>query len=334
MEPDAEAGARRGPRSAPARHRAARRARRTGRGRAGRRSRLDRPARRPRAGARRQDRRRCRSTASSRSIRRCRICTGSTRRSRPPSCTPRRRPIASARISTARTCSRAGSRGPAPSTPAGSTVRWSNWRRTAASIRAAAAPLASARSRRWWCAARRRCCRGRRSNCCLPARTPRPGCWTSISTPIRSWRPRFEARMRLAALGGVATSTMPHVRRGRACGRPALRACAPISPKPPARPRAFSPRPDGPRVGALGFVGWDTHINEGAASGQLANLLGRARRRAGGDRDQHGRRLARDGGRRHHRVRTHRAHQRHRRHRPWHRHRGVPRRRRAARADA
>ena len=33
-------------------------------------------------------------------------------------------------------------------------------------------------------------------------------------------------------------------------------------------------RPDGPRVGAMGFVGWDTHINEGAASGQLANLLG------------------------------------------------------------
>jgi len=33
-------------------------------------------------------------------------------------------------------------------------------------------------------------------------------------------------------------------------------------------------RPDGPRVGAMGFVGWDTHINEGAASGQLAALLG------------------------------------------------------------
>jgi uncharacterized protein (DUF1501 family) len=33
-------------------------------------------------------------------------------------------------------------------------------------------------------------------------------------------------------------------------------------------------RADGPRVGALGFVGWDTHINEGAAVGQLANVLG------------------------------------------------------------
>ncbi|MEW6449254.1 MAG: DUF1501 domain-containing protein [Pseudomonadota bacterium] len=33
-------------------------------------------------------------------------------------------------------------------------------------------------------------------------------------------------------------------------------------------------RPDGPRVGALAFNGWDTHINEGATGGQLANLLG------------------------------------------------------------
>jgi uncharacterized protein (DUF1501 family) len=33
-------------------------------------------------------------------------------------------------------------------------------------------------------------------------------------------------------------------------------------------------RADGPRVGAMGFVGWDTHINEGAGAGQLFNLLG------------------------------------------------------------
>jgi uncharacterized protein (DUF1501 family) len=32
-------------------------------------------------------------------------------------------------------------------------------------------------------------------------------------------------------------------------------------------------QPDGPRVGALGFVGWDTHINEGAVGGALAGLL-------------------------------------------------------------
>jgi uncharacterized protein (DUF1501 family) len=36
----------------------------------------------------------------------------------------------------------------------------------------------------------------------------------------------------------------------------------------------YMSRPDGPRVGAVGIVGWDTHINEGAAGGALANLLG------------------------------------------------------------
>ena len=32
--------------------------------------------------------------------------------------------------------------------------------------------------------------------------------------------------------------------------------------------------PDGPRVGALSLFGWDTHVNEGAATGQLAGFLG------------------------------------------------------------
>lgn len=36
----------------------------------------------------------------------------------------------------------------------------------------------------------------------------------------------------------------------------------------------FLARPEGPRVGAVGLVGWDTHINEGATTGLLANLLG------------------------------------------------------------
>ena len=36
----------------------------------------------------------------------------------------------------------------------------------------------------------------------------------------------------------------------------------------------FLAQPDGPRVGALAFDGWDTHINEGAAKGRLADLLG------------------------------------------------------------
>jgi uncharacterized protein (DUF1501 family) len=36
----------------------------------------------------------------------------------------------------------------------------------------------------------------------------------------------------------------------------------------------FMARPDGPRVGALAFDGWDTHVDEGADKGQLAALLG------------------------------------------------------------
>jgi uncharacterized protein (DUF1501 family) len=35
----------------------------------------------------------------------------------------------------------------------------------------------------------------------------------------------------------------------------------------------FMARPDGPRVGALAFDGWDTHADEGAVSGRLAALL-------------------------------------------------------------
>ncbi|MGA2127976.1 MAG: DUF1501 domain-containing protein [Xanthobacteraceae bacterium] len=36
----------------------------------------------------------------------------------------------------------------------------------------------------------------------------------------------------------------------------------------------FMARPDGPRVGALAFDGWDTHADEGAVGGRLAALLG------------------------------------------------------------
>jgi len=36
----------------------------------------------------------------------------------------------------------------------------------------------------------------------------------------------------------------------------------------------FLARPDGPRIGALAFDGWDTHAAEGAINGRLATLLG------------------------------------------------------------
>ena len=83
----------------------------------------------------------------------------------------------------------------------------------------------------------------------------------------------LEARMRLAALGPVGGSDDP------------MSADTPLPPLGIVRVRAYFAeaagtaarylaRANGPRVGAVGFVGWDTHINEGAASGQLANLLG------------------------------------------------------------
>jgi uncharacterized protein (DUF1501 family) len=81
----------------------------------------------------------------------------------------------------------------------------------------------------------------------------------------------LETRMRLAALGPTATSddlmsedvTPPGLARIRAYAAEVAGTAA-----------GFLAKADGPRVGAVGFVGWDTHINEGAASGQLANLLG------------------------------------------------------------
>jgi uncharacterized protein (DUF1501 family) len=36
----------------------------------------------------------------------------------------------------------------------------------------------------------------------------------------------------------------------------------------------FLAQPDGPRIGALAFDGWDTHADEGALNGRLAALLG------------------------------------------------------------
>jgi uncharacterized protein (DUF1501 family) len=82
----------------------------------------------------------------------------------------------------------------------------------------------------------------------------------------------LEARIQLAALGragGIADAAPnaaqlpPGIARVRAFFAEAAGTAA-----------RYLARPEGPRVGALGFVGWDTHINEGAAVGQLANLLG------------------------------------------------------------
>jgi uncharacterized protein (DUF1501 family) len=80
-------------------------------------------------------------------------------------------------------------------------------------------------------------------------------------------------RQRLAGLGGTAVVVDPMTEEA-SLGTPiAARIRAYFAETAGAAAR-FLAKPDGPRVGALGYVGWDTHMNEGAAAGQLANLLG------------------------------------------------------------
>src|SRR5262245_36100197 len=86
-------------------------------------------------------------------------------------------------------------------------------------------------------------------------------------------------------------------------------------------------RADGPRVGAMGFIGWDTHINEGAASGQLANLLGALDGALAAIQTNMGE-AWRETVVAVVSVRTHSAHQRHQHHTSRHTHGRVSRRRR------
>ena len=81
----------------------------------------------------------------------------------------------------------------------------------------------------------------------------------------------LQARMRLASLGGPGGMDAPAPGELPEYSIARLRAYVAETAGTAAR---FLAKADGPRVGAAGFVGWDTHINEGAASGQLANLLG------------------------------------------------------------
>jgi len=81
----------------------------------------------------------------------------------------------------------------------------------------------------------------------------------------------LQARIRLAALGGTTGMQEPRPEELPQLGIARVRAYFTEAAGAAAR---FLAKPDGPRVGALGFVGWDTHINEGATAGQLFNLLG------------------------------------------------------------
>jgi uncharacterized protein (DUF1501 family) len=83
----------------------------------------------------------------------------------------------------------------------------------------------------------------------------------------------LESRIRLAAIGGNAGVDMSKIDDPQAALLGFARVRSFFADTAGAAAR-FLARADGPRVGALGFVGWDTHVNEGAGSGQLANLLG------------------------------------------------------------
>jgi uncharacterized protein (DUF1501 family) len=81
----------------------------------------------------------------------------------------------------------------------------------------------------------------------------------------------LEGRLRLAALGRADGTDAPSATQLPPPGIARVRVYFAEAAGTAAR---YLARADGPRVGAMGFVGWDTHINEGAASGLLAGLLG------------------------------------------------------------
>jgi uncharacterized protein (DUF1501 family) len=81
----------------------------------------------------------------------------------------------------------------------------------------------------------------------------------------------LEERMGLAAIAQAGGMSDAPDRPRRAAGVAQVRRYFAESAGAAAR---FMARPDGPRVGALAFDGWDTHANEGAADGRLAALLG------------------------------------------------------------
>jgi uncharacterized protein (DUF1501 family) len=83
----------------------------------------------------------------------------------------------------------------------------------------------------------------------------------------------LEARKDLinVARGGGMDITQPREERSTATGMARVREYFADASGAAAK---YLARPDGPRVGALSLFGWDTHVNEGAAAGQLAGFLG------------------------------------------------------------
>jgi uncharacterized protein (DUF1501 family) len=81
----------------------------------------------------------------------------------------------------------------------------------------------------------------------------------------------LQERIRLSALGFTPSGEESDTTSSQLVGIARVRAYFAEAAGTAAR---FLAKADGPRVGAMGLLGWDTHINEGAASGQLAHLLG------------------------------------------------------------
>jgi uncharacterized protein (DUF1501 family) len=78
----------------------------------------------------------------------------------------------------------------------------------------------------------------------------------------------LEERMGLAAIAGGAAKSDQKPQPGPAAQvRAYFAESAGMAAK-------FLAQPDGPRIGALAFDGWDTHADEGALNGKLAALLG------------------------------------------------------------
>jgi len=83
----------------------------------------------------------------------------------------------------------------------------------------------------------------------------------------------LEGRIRLAAMARDGNMDAMTPREGLAAG-PVLERVRAYFADAAGTAAKYLARPDGPRVGALAFNGWDTHINEGIATGLLANLFG------------------------------------------------------------
>ncbi len=84
----------------------------------------------------------------------------------------------------------------------------------------------------------------------------------------------IEGRMDLVTLARASDPAVMAPTEGQPLPADLPRRCARYFADAAGTAAKFLARADGPRIGALAFNGWDTHIDEGADSGRLATLLG------------------------------------------------------------